>query len=125
MKDLKNLNYGNRYLSWILRGFLFLVALFFLMFSFDVFSMDGTFVQKIGAFFMHNIFTLVLLLILGVSFKREHLAGLCLLAMSIGMIFFFGPTGIRGGTWMMISLPAIVGVLFLSNYYLIKSNTKA
>jgi len=26
---------------------------------------------------------------------------------------------------MMISLPAIVGVLFLSNYYLIKSKTKA
>jgi len=125
MKDPKNLNYGNRYLSWILHGFLLLVALFFMMFSFDVFSMDGTFVQKIGGFLVHNIFTIVLLLILWVSFKKEHIAGLCLLAMSLGMIFFFGPTGIRGGTWMMISLPAILGVLFLSNYYLIKSKSKA
>jgi hypothetical protein len=125
MKNLKNLIHGNRYLSWILRGFLLLVALFFLMFSFDVFSMDSTFVQKIGGFFIHNIFTFVLLAILWVSFKRENLAGFFLLAMSIGMIFFFGPTGIRGGTWMMISLPAITGLLFVTNYYLIKAKTKA
>lgn len=125
MRNTEIVVHGNRYLSWILRGFLLLVALFFLMFSFDVFSMDGTFVQKIGGFFIHNIFTLVLLLILGVSFKSEQLAGLCLLAMSIGMVFFFGPTGIRGGTWMMISLPAITGLLFLTNYYLIKAKTKA
>jgi len=125
MKNPKNLGFGNRYLSWILRGLLLLIALFFMMFSFDVFSMDGTFVQKIGGFLVHNIFTIVLLLILWVSIKKEHLAGLSLLAMSIGMIFFFGPTGIRGGTWMMISLPAIMGVLFLANHYLLKPNTKA
>ena len=125
MQKTEIIIHGNRYLSWILRVFLLLVALFFMMFSFDVFSMDGTFVQKIGGFFIHNIFTFVLLAILWVSFKRENLAGFFLLAMSIGMIFFFGPTGIRGGTWMMISLPAITGVLFLANYYLIKSKTKA
>ena len=125
MKNPKNLGFGNRYLSWILRGLLLLIALFFMMFSFDVFSMDGTFVQKIGGFLIHNIFTIVLLLILWVSFKKEQIAGLCLLTRSVGMIFFFGPTGIRGGIWMMISLPAIMGVLFLANHYLFKSNTKA
>jgi hypothetical protein len=36
------------------------------------------------------------------------------------MIFFFGPTDISGGTYMMISLPTVVGLLFLGNSYLIK-----
>ena len=121
MKNPKNLGFGNRYLSWILRGLLFLVALFFMMFSFDVFSMDGTFLQKIGGFLEHNIFTIFMLLVLWMAWKRENLAGILLLVMSICMIFLFGPTGIRGGTWMMISLPAIIGVLFLTNYYLIKT----
>ena len=48
MDNLQNPIHGNRYLSWILRGLLFLVAMFFMLFSFDVFSMDGTFLQKLG-----------------------------------------------------------------------------
>ena len=104
--------------SWILRGLLLLVALFFMMFSFDVFSMDGTFLQKMGGFLVHNIFTIILLLIFLVSLKRENIAGFCLLAMSLGMIFFFGPSGIRIGTWIMIGLPAAMGLMFLANHYL-------
>ncbi len=111
---------GNHYLSWILRGLLFLVAMFFMLFSFDVFSMDGTFLQKLGGFFIHNLFTIFMLMVLWLAWRREDLAGILLLGMSLCMIFLFGPTGIRGGTWMMISLPMIVGLLFLGNYYLIK-----
>ncbi len=106
--------------SWILRGLLLFVALFFMLFSFDVFSMEGTFLQKLGGFVIHNVFTIILLLILWTSLKREDLAGLVLLAMSLGMIFFLGPTGIRGGTWLMIGLPAGMGVLFLLSYFLKK-----
>jgi hypothetical protein len=71
---------------------------------------------------MHNLFTIFMLLVLWLAWKRENLAGLLLISMSIGMIFFFGPTGIRSGTWMMISLPTVVGLLFLGNYYLLKPN---
>ena len=107
--------------SWILRGLLLLVALFFMMFSFDVFSMDGTLLQKIGGFLVHNIFTIFVLLVLWLAWKRENLAGILLLVMSVCMIFLFGTTGIRGGTWFMISLPAVMGLLFLANYYLIRT----
>lgn len=120
MKNPNKLPHGNRYLSWALRGLLFLVAMFFMLFSFDVFLMDGTLLKKLGGFFMHNIFTIFMLLVLWLAWKHENLAGLLLIAMSIGMIFFFGPTGIRSGTWMMISLPTVVGLLFMVNYYLIK-----
>lgn len=104
--------------SWILRGLLLLVALFFMMFSFDSFDSDKNFGLQLVEFLMHNIFTLIFLLILWLSFKRENLAGFALLAISLGMVFFFGPTGIRGGTWLMIGLPAIMGILFLFSHYL-------
>lgn len=110
---------GNRYVSWFLRILLLLLSLFFMLFSLDVFSMEGTFLQKLGGFLVHNIFTIFMLLVLWLAWKRENLAGLLLMTMSIGMIFFFGPTGIRGGTWVMISLPFAVGLLFLANYYMI------
>lgn len=111
---------GNRYISWILRGFLFLVAMFFMLFSFDVFSMEGTFLQKLGGFLIHNLFTIFMLLVLWLALKRENLAGFLLIVMSACMVFVFGPAGIRIGTWLMISLPAIVGILFLTNYYFVK-----
>lgn len=104
--------------SWILRGLLLLVALFFMMFSFDVFSMEGSFFQKLGGFLIHNVFTIFMLLVLWLAWKRENLAGILLIVMSICMIFLFGPTGIRGGTWMMIGLPAAMGILFLFSHYL-------
>jgi len=122
MDNSENSIRGNRYVSWILRGFLLFVALFFMLFSFDLFSMDVTFIQKLGGFFMHNIFTMAMLLILWLAWKHEHFAGLLLLAMGIFMVFFFaGPSHVRGGTWMMISLPVLVGILFLLNYYLFNS----
>jgi hypothetical protein len=104
--------------SWILRGLLLLVALFFMLFSFDAFDGDEPIVHQMVGFFMHNIFTIIFLLILWLSFKRENLAGFALLAISLGMVFFFGPTGIRGGTWLMIGLPAAMGILFLFSHYL-------
>ncbi len=122
MQNSKRLARGNHYLSWLLRGLLFLVAMFFMLFSFDVFSMDGTLLQKLVGFFMHNIFTIAMLFILWLAWKHENLAGFLLLAMSIFMVFFFGGVShVRGGTWMMISLPTVVGILFLSNYYLFSS----
>jgi len=124
MRTLNESTRGNVYFSWVLRGFLLLVALFFMLFSFDVFSMEGTFLQKLGGFFIHNILTLAMLLILWLAWKHENFAGLLLIVMCIFMVFFFGgPSHIRGGTWFMISLPLFVGICFLSNYYLIKRNS--
>ncbi len=122
MKNVKKTASGNLYLSWFLRGLLLAVALFFMLFSFDVFSTNGSFIQKLGGFLVHNIFTMVMLLILKLAWNRENLAGFLLIALSIFMVFFFGGLShIRVGTWMMISLPTIVGALFLINYYLIRS----
>jgi hypothetical protein len=122
MENSEKMTHGNRVVSWILRGFLLLFALFFMLFSFDVFSMDGSFLQKLEGFLVHNVFTICMLLILWLAWKHEHFAGLLLISMCIFMVFFFGGLShVRGGTWMMISLPFLVGILFLGNYYLIKT----
>ncbi len=121
MKTPKKLTRGNIYFSWGLRGFLLLVGLFFMLFSFDVFSENISFWQKVAGFLIHNVFAFYLFGVLYLAWKNEHYAGFLLLAMSIFMIFFFhGPSGIREGTWIMIILPFLVGVLFLTNHYLIK-----
>jgi hypothetical protein len=112
---------GNRYISWILRGSLFLVAIFYLMFSFDVFSVDASLWQRFVNFVVHNIYTLVMFLILYIAWESENLAGFLLVAMSISMIFFFGgPSEIGSGSWIMIGLPFVLGLVFLCNYFLIK-----
>jgi len=121
MENSEKLAHGNLIVSWILRGFLFLVAMFFMLFSFDVFSTDGTILQKLGEFFIHHLFTIVMLLILWLAWRHEHLARLLLIVMGVFMISFFGrPSGIQAGTWMMINLPIVSGILFLCNDYLVK-----
>jgi hypothetical protein len=107
-----------------LRGSLFLVALFYLLFSFDVFSIEVSFWQRFERFLIHNIYTLVMFLILYIAWESENLAGFLLVGMSISMVFFFGgPSDISRGTWIMISLTFVVGLIFLCNYFLIKKKS--
>ncbi|MCD4793324.1 MAG: hypothetical protein K8R54_08840 [Bacteroidales bacterium] len=124
MNKQNKIKRGNKYLTWTLRIFLLLVSLFFMLFSFDVFSGEYSFWNKVLAFLMHNIFTFALLIILFIAWKREHIGGILLLAVGIFMIFFFGgPLNLMYGTWIMIGLPVLTGILFLCNYYLIKKKS--
>lgn len=121
MKTILKSTRGNRYVSWILRGSLFLFTLFYLLFSFDIFSIEATYWQRIEQFLIHNIYTLVMFLILYIAWESENLAGFLLVGMSISMVYFFGgPSEISGDSWIMISLPFFFGLIFLCNYFLIK-----
>lgn len=121
MKTIEESTRGNRYVSWILRGSLLLVALLYLLFSFDVFSIEVSFWQRFEHFLIHNIYTLVMFLILYIALESENLAGFLLVGMSISMVFFFGgPSEVGGGSWIMIGLTFVVGLIFLCNYFLIK-----
>jgi hypothetical protein len=114
---------GNKALTWTLRVLLFLVALFFLIFSFDVFGEPGRSTWEIiQGFLVHNIFTFILLIILYIAWKWEQIGGALLLLVGLSMVMFFGgPLHIMCHTWLMISLPVILGLLFLCNFYFIKS----
>lgn len=115
---------GNIYITWSLRIFLILVSMFFMLFSFDVFSEGHSFWETVLAFLIHNVFTFALLIILFIAWRRENIGGILLLAAGIFMIFFFGgPYNLMYGTWIMISLPVLTGILFLCNFYLIKNKS--
>jgi len=120
--DKTTITKGNRTITWILRVFLLAITLLFLLFSLDVFGAGRPFWEVVTGFFIHNIFTFTLLIILFIAWRRENLAGMLLVAIGIFMVFFFGgPSGLMYGTWIMIGLPVIVGIVFLCNYYLLKS----
>lgn len=76
-------------LLWIPRIMTIILILFFSIFSFDVFSMDGSFLQKIGGFLIHNIPSFLLIIILIVAWKRPPVGGAALLAFGILITFFF------------------------------------
>ena len=118
MENLKKSSRGNRFLTGGLRIFLILIALFFMLFSFDVFSEGNSFWEMLLAFLMHNVFTFALLIILFIAWKREHIGGILLVAIGVFMIFFFGgPFNLMYGRWIMIGLPILAGILCLCNYY--------
>jgi len=115
---------GNKIVSMILRVFLLLVILLFLTLSLDVFGSGDPFWKVLAGFFIHNVFTIVLIGILVLAWKRENIAGFLLIGMAVFMVLFFGgPVGLMYGTWIMIGLPALVGSIFLLNYYLINPGT--
>jgi hypothetical protein len=122
MKTIEASTRGNRYISWSLRGSLFLVALTYLLLSFDIFSVDARFWLQFKGILMHNVYTLVMLLTLHISWENENLAGFLLVGVSISMVFYFGgPSAIHPESWIMISLPFLLGLVFLCNYFLIKN----
>lgn len=124
MKTIEDSIRGNRYISWSLRGSLLLVALVYLLFSFDIFSTDASFWLQFKGFLIHNIYTLVMLLTLYFAWESENFAGFLLAGMSISMVFYFGgPSEIGRGSWIMISLPFMLGIVFLCNYFLIKKKS--
>lgn len=109
---------GNAAVSWSLRIFMILVILFFGMFSMDVFDGKTPLPQILTGFFMHNIPTLILLLLLVISWARENIGGLLLIIAGIAMVYFFGgPAKLSQAQWVLFGLPVLVGFLFLLNYY--------
>ncbi len=72
----KTPNKGNRYLTWVLRILLILMILFWALFSLDVFEGEQGFWNILVAFLMHNIPVFVMIFILIIAWKWEHIGGI-------------------------------------------------
>ena len=90
--------------------------LFLTMFSLDVFSMEGTLLEKLGGFVMHSIPSFVLVAVLLVSWRSPLLSGL--LAVGIAAAYTV-VTWIRGvAQFATLILPLVaVGVLFVASHF--------
>jgi len=114
-------------ISWISRILLFLLAAFFFLFSLDVFPESGPYTAEVWlGFFMHNVFTIALLLLLLVVWRWEALGGLLLLVIGVFMIYFFG--GFSGmfheGRWILVLSPVLIGVLLITKSLTKKQHRK-
>lgn len=104
-------------LFWLPRILTIVFILFISVFSLDVFSEYSGFALLV-ALFMHLIPSLILTVLLIVSWKWEKIGGILFILLAIGFfIFFSGGYDMPIGA-LITALPALViGILFLINSY--------
>jgi len=78
----------NKWVFWAPRIFLILFILFLAIFSLDIFEGNYGFWGTILGLFMHNLPSLILLIILIISWKHELVGGI--IFMTLGTICFVG-----------------------------------
>ncbi len=108
---------GIKALSWVLRILLIVVALFLAVFSFDVFGEGYSFWKTALAFFIHNIPSLVLLAVVAIAWRWEHIAGLILIFFALLGTFPLGPISDKNLLpYILLVIIAASGILFILNY---------
>ena len=100
---------------WIARILMILFILFLTMFSLDVFEMEGTLLAKLGGFVMHSIPSIVLAVVLAISWKKPLLGGILTLASAGALTLRFRIQGITELATLVLPL-VVVGILFLAAY---------
>jgi hypothetical protein len=116
---------GNYRLIWIPRIITILYALFLMLFSFDAFDGDSGIFLKIMGFLVHNLPTVLLILVIILTWKRPLIAGI--LYLLTGLIFtIYLKTWQHGiAAFSFLSLPLfVVGGLFIALYFPDKNRLK-
>ena len=95
---------------WIPRILALILAAFLGLFSMDVFSEGYSPLEAAGAFLVHSIPSLLILVGLAIAWRHERAGGLLFLALGAVAVFRF-----RGlPAFVIVALPAfLVGILFL------------
>jgi hypothetical protein len=93
--------------------------LFLTMFSLDVFEMEGTFLEKLGGFVMHSIPSLILVVVLLVSWRNPLLGGVLTLASAAALMLRWRLWEILEFATMILPL-VVVGILFIAAHFVSK-----
>jgi hypothetical protein len=97
------------------------MILFWALFSLDVFEEEQGFWNILVAFLKHNVPVFVMIFILIIAWKREHIGGILLMLCILGFTaFFIARTGrLMFGTLIMVGIPFLIGAMFVVNHYLL------
>ncbi|MBA4364894.1 MAG: hypothetical protein C0398_02665 [Coprothermobacter sp.] len=106
-------------LTWIARILMIAFILFLTMFSLDVFEMEGTFLEKLGGFVMHSIPSLILVVVLLVSWRNPLLGGVLTLASAAALMLRWRLWEILEFATMILPL-VVVGILFIAAHFVSK-----
>jgi hypothetical protein len=111
----------NGFIYWTPRILSILFILFLALFSLDVFDMNFGFWQTIAGLFMHNIPSLILLVILVISWKHEIVGGIAFILAGLLYIVLLLMNPIE---WYMLSWSLIIagpafliGILFTIGWF--------
>lgn len=105
----------NKMLYWLPRIISVLFIAFLLLFSFDIFSMNGSVGEKVKGLLISNIPVIALVIILLIAWAREYVGGILFAAAAIFFTFFF-KTYENIESFMLISFPLLlVAFLFISD----------
>ncbi len=112
---------SNKFIFWTPRILAILFILFLAMFSLDIFEGNYGFRGTIFGLFMHNIPTLILLIILLISWKYEIVGGIAFILAGLVylVVLFKNPF-----EWYMLSwaiqisgIAFLIGILFLVGWF--------
>jgi hypothetical protein len=110
----------NKFVYWTPRILSIIFICFLALFSLDIFGNGYNFWQTIVGLFMHNIPSMILIVILIISWKREIVGGIVFILAGLLYIIMLLKGGIEPYQifWILpISGPAfLIGVLFLMNW---------
>jgi hypothetical protein len=122
-------NKTNRILYWSPRVLAILFIIFMALMSLDVITPEASIWEIIGGMFMHNIPTMVMIVVLIVAWKREIVGGIVFILAGVAYIILTATSGLPWYivlSWgLTIAGPAfLIGVLFLANWYKKKKNVQ-
>ena len=109
----------DKFIYWTPRILGIILSCFLVIFSFDVFGMGLSFWQTVGALFLHNLPSLIFLIVLIISWKHEMVGAITFIlaglfySLMIVMRGWYHWTG-----FVYIDLPAfLIGILFLIGWF--------
>ena len=109
----------NRIIYWAPRVMGIMLVLFLALFSLDVFDLATSPMDLVVGLLMHNIPSILLILLLVVSWRRAWPAGIVLPI--LGLAYSLSNPGEHWSVHVAITLPLVlVGLLFLLSWYVQK-----
>ena len=109
---------GDPYLSWVLRILLIIGILFISLFSLDVFEEGKDFWETLADFFMHNLPSFIMIIILIIAWRNELIGGILLMLGVLGFeiyLYLNNHVGVFVSVFML-GIPFLIGALFVVNH---------
>ena len=125
---------STKVIHWLPRIICILAILFISLFAGDAFEHGDTLWQKLGAFLIHLIPSLILAIFLTIAWKWELIGGIIFMAIGLGFspyIFLHNydmnhSVGLSLAIVMAINMPfVLVGILFLISHNVTKKTLRA
>lgn len=105
-----------KFVYWTPRVLSIALVLFLMVFSLDVFDENLGFWQTVLGLFMHNLPSLVLAIIIWISWKYEIVGGVAFILAGLAHLVLSITRG--GVAFLIIDVPAfLVGILFLISWF--------